>query len=290
MRYDPPMSERSANPNRLRLILGAVVFVMILGAVGVMLLGRDPAPREAEPAPEPEVVEPVQAPAIPLPPPPLIRADLLQVAADAAAAYAAGEPAPEGHAGLAGRRFRVRIPFGCFGPRPAGSEASAGWEYADDGRAVRLSARPEAWADTAFVAQLGGGPYEAVEGLWIPRPWMNGDGCPPLRVDPLGGAPAASPQTVGLAAFFQADSSRVDQRGDRPWQATLRAPEGETLARPAGFHLIVEGRLEPFADGAPVRCNSAGPDQRPVCLIRIQRDRVAFAPIGSDEIIREWRD
>lgn len=284
------MTDPSANPNRLRLILGAVVFVMILGAVGVMLLGRDPAPQKPEPSPEPETIEPVQAPTIPLPPPPLTRADLLRLVQEAAAAYAAGKPAPDGHASLAGRRFKVRIPFGCFGPRPAESEAAAGWEYADEGRSIRLSARPEDWAGTAFVAQLGGGPYEAVEGLWIPRPWMDVDGCPPLRVDPLSGAPAASPQTVGLAAFFPGDSSRVDQRGDRPWQATLRAPEGETLTRPAGFHLIVEGRLEVFADGAPVRCNSAGPDQRPVCLIRVQRDRVAFAPMDSDTVIQEWRD
>ncbi|MEH6664069.1 MAG: hypothetical protein V7678_04410 [Brevundimonas sp.] len=284
------MSSSASNSNRLRLILAAVVFVMILGAAGAMLLRGEPAPDTPEPAPEPKTTEPVQTPAIPLPPPPLTRAELLDMVEAAASAYAAGEPAPEDQAGLAGRQFRIRIPFGCYGPRRAGSESSAGWEYADEGRTIRLSVAPEAWADTAFVAQLGGGPYEAVEGFWIPRPWMASDACPPIRVDPLGGgAPAASPQTVGLAAFFEADSSRVNQRGDRPWQAAVRAPEGETLERPAGFHLIVEGRLEAFADGRPVRCNSAGPDQRPVCLIRMQREYVAFAPIGSDEIIQEWR-
>jgi len=76
---------------------------------------------------------------------------------------------------------------------------------------------------------------------------------------------------------------------DQPWQAAVRAAEGETLERPTGFHLIVEGRLGAFADGRPVRCQSAGPDQRPLCVVRIRRDYVAFAPIGSDEIIQEWR-
>ena len=78
-------------------------------------------------------------------------------------------------------------------------------------------------------------------------------------------------------------------RGDRPWQAAIRAEEGETLERPTGFHLIVEGRLGAFSDGRPVRCSSAGPDQRPLCVIRIRREYVAFAPIGSDEVIQEWR-
>ena len=278
-----------SNSNRLRLILAAVVFVMILGAAGVMLLRGDPTPDDPEPTPEPVTVEPVQTPTIPLPPPALTRAELLDMVEQATAAYAAGEAAPESEADLAGRNFRIRIPFGCFGPRQAGSDAWAWWEYADEGETIRLSARPENWTDTGFVAQLGGGPYDAVEGFWVPRPWMAGDGCPPIRVDPLGGAPAASPQTVGLAAFFEADSSRVDQRGDRPWQAAIRAEEGETLERPAGFHLIIEGRLGAFADGRPVRCQSAGPDQRPLCVIRIRRDYVAFAPIGSDEIIQEWR-
>lgn len=283
------MADPSANPNRLRLILGVVVFVMILGAVGVMLLRGDATPEEPEPAATPEPAETPQTPAIPLPPPALTRADLLDMAEQAAAAYASGGPAPEGEAGLVGRNFRVRIPFGCYGPRQAGGDDWAGWEYADEGATIRLSATPENWTDTGFVAQLGGAPYDAVEGFWIPRPWMDGDGCPPIRVDPLGGAPAASPQTVGLAAFFEVDSSRVEQRGDRPWQAAIRAPEGETLERPAGFHLIVEGRLGAFADGRPVRCSSGGPDQRPLCIIRIRREYVAFSPIGSDEIIQEWR-
>ena len=283
------MSSSPSNPNRLRLILAAVVFVMILGAVGVMLLRGDPTPDDPEPLPEPTTVEPVQTPTIPLPPPALTRAELLDMVEQATAAYAAGEAAPEGEAALAGRNFRVRIPFGCFGPRRAGEEGWAGWEYADEGDTIRLSARPENWTDTAFVSLLGGGRYDAVEGFWIPRPWMTGDGCPPIRVDPLGGAPAASPQTVGLAAFFEADSSRVDQRGDRPWQAAIRAAEGETLERPTGFHLIIEGRLGAFSDGRPVRCSSAGPDQRPLCVIRIRREYVAFAPIGSDEVIQEWR-
>ena len=283
------MSSPQSNPNRLRLILAAVVFVMILGAVGVMLLRANQTVEAPEPTPDPETVEPVQTPTIPLPPPALTRAQLLDMAEAAASAYAAGEPIPEGQAALVGRNFRVRIPFGCFGPREAGSDAWAWWEYADDGATIRLSARPENWTETGFVAQSGGGPYDAVQGFWIPRPWMASDACPPIRVDPLGGAPAASPQTVGLAAFFGADSSRVDQRGGRPWQAAVRAAEGETLERPTGFHLIVEGRLGAFADGRPVRCQSAGPDQRPLCVVRIRRDYVAFAPIGSDEIIQEWR-
>lgn len=282
------MSSAPHNPNRLRLVLAAVVFVMILGAVGVMLLRGGEGDDAPEPEPTLETPEPVQTPAIPLPPPPLTRADLLDMVDQAAAAHAAGET-PQGQRALSGRTFRVKIPFGCFGPREAGSEAAAWWEYADEGRSIRVSARPEIWTESAFVAQLGGGPYEAVEGFWIPRPWMTADTCPPIRVDPLGGTPPVSPQTVGLAAFFEAGGSRVNQRRERPWQATLRAEEGQALERPQGFHLIVEGRLEAFADGRPVRCQSAGPDQRPLCVIRIRREYVALAPIGSDTVLQEWR-
>ena len=80
------MSSSASNPNRLRLILAAVVFVMILGAAGVMLLRGEPTPDAPEPTPEPQTVEPAQTPTIPLPPPALTRAELLDMVDRATAA------------------------------------------------------------------------------------------------------------------------------------------------------------------------------------------------------------
>jgi len=93
---------------------------------------------------------------------------------------------------------------------------------------------------------------ETVEGFWLSRPWLTGEGCPKRR--PV--APPATPTPVeapslGVAVFHDAESPRAARRGDRPYEAVVKSPVGKTGA-PASFVFVIEGRITGFADGAGV--------------------------------------
>ena len=185
--------------------------------------------------------------------------------------------------------------FGCRGPEPAAegqAEGLARWSWAPERRAIQLTMTPGDWTQSALIAGAGGGEgWEAVEGFWIPRPWMETGGCPALTSDPLASGPAApSPQTVGLAAVFEADGSRLERRNGRAYAVSVR-PEGEaeTVAAPKdGYRLRLEGRVAAFPDGRAIRCRAAGPDQRPVCIAAVRLDRVAFETADGAPL-SEWR-
>lgn len=237
-------------------------------------------PRPSTPAPPPQLA----------PPPALTRAGLVAAAAAAASTYAGGpEPAADARP-LIGRRFRVVLPFGCDGPREPGTEPSAWWEYGPERRTIRISVRPEIWTESAIARDLGGADVEAVEGFWIPRPWLASDACPTPRTDPLAAAtPAPSPQTVGLATLFEEGGSRIVRRGDRPYEVVLNAPDDEPMPAPQGYRLVLEGRVVGFEGGEPIACRSASADQRPVCLVGVEIDRVAIRDPANAAVLGEWR-
>lgn len=247
---------------------------------------RDKADEPAAPPPEtPAVVAPQPAPA-------LDRAAFLSAAAAAAAAYAEGaKPARDS---LAGRSFSIVTAFGCSGPSPgtsAGADGRARWSWGEEQKTIRLSAEPGDWTGSALIATAEATPdWEAVEGFWVMRPWMAAAACPAVRRDPLlSGPPAASPETVGLAAVHTSTSSRLTRRNGRPYVHVVRG-EGEAAPTPSpgGYRLRLEGRLAAFPDGRAFRCRAAGPDQRPVCIAAAQLDRVAFeTPDGA--VLSEWR-
>ncbi len=260
-----------------------------LAATGLVLAAcdREPVPPPAAPA------EPVPAaPPAPVLIPALDRAGLLDALSDAAAAYAAGQ-APREQDPLVGRQFSIRSAFGCAGPDPRAGEAPgdglARWSWDETRETIRLTLTPGDWSDSALVAGTGDDSWEAVEGFWIPRPWMTGDGCPSVRPDPLAGPSTPSPQTAGLAAVHEAGGSRLGRRNGRAFSYTIR-PEGDApLARPAdGWRVQMEGRFVAFPDGRAVRCRAAGPNQRPVCVAAVQMDRVAFLT-ADGTTLGEWR-
>ena len=263
---------------------------MILTLLAAPLLAQCQREQPAEPVtPAPT---PAPAASAPVPAPALDRAAFLTAAARAAAAYAEG--AAPVRDSLAGRSFSLVTAFGCSGPSPettAGADGRARWSWVDDQSAIRLTASPGDWTGSALIATADAAPdWEAVEGFWITRPWTSGGACPSVRRDPLlSGPPAASPETVGLAAVHTAQSSRLTRRNGRPYTHVLRG-EGDAAPTPSpgGYRLRLEGRLTAFPDGRAFRCRAAGPDQRPVCIAAAQLDRVAFeTPDGA--VLSEWR-
>ncbi|MDP2116459.1 MAG: hypothetical protein Q8J71_03580 [Brevundimonas sp.] len=249
-----------------------------------------PEPIEAEPV----AVDPSPTPAVVVPTT-LTRAGLLAATSRAASAYAAGERL-EGVDPLIGRPFALRVPFGCNGPQPTAAEAAgdglARWSWGPENRTIQLSLTPGDWLNTALISgEAGGSDWEAVEGFWIPRPWLTVGDCSAIRADPLqSGDGAPSPQTVGLAAVFRSDDSRVGRRNGRAYTFTIR-PTGDTpLTAPVGgYRVILEGRLASFPEGRAIRCRASSPDQRPVCIAAIRLDRVAFTTADSSVLLSEWR-
>jgi hypothetical protein len=264
-------------PRRLR------IAVLALAGLCVLTSGCRPRPEKAETpvAPAPP------APARPTASPALGRAEIVEAAAAAAAAYAGGKPEPERAKALAGRQFDLRLPFGCLGPGLEGT--SVGYAYDEESKALRLAARPEIWTGTAWIRGLVGWPEaEAIEGFWLRRPWLLEETCPSWTAVAVAGETpelVRSPETLGLAQVFEEGGSRLLRRGARGYQATVRA-EPEVVAK--GFRLVLQGRVaSPDARG-PARCRSGGPDQRPVCLILVEFDRVAFETAAGD-VLSEWR-
>lgn len=221
--------------------------------------------------------------ALPKPQPELDRAALLAAVARAASAHAAGTADTALQGELDGRRFTLKLRFGCGGPSQAGALR---WSYDEDEQALTVAATPDIDTDSPLFAQPGAdGPIEAVEGFWIPRPWILGDACP-AGGEGEAAAPPARRSSVGIAQYFTAEDSRVQRRSGRAYQIVRRAepaiaPSGE------GFTLVLHGRLRRWPEGNAIRC--AGPTgERPTCIISAELDRVAFENPETGLTIAEW--
>lgn len=266
--------------------------VVAAAAVGLLTVSCQ---RDAEPvAPPPEPSGPVEPqPEPPVRPTTLDRRELLSAVSQAASDYAAGAT-PTATDPLVGRQFDIRLAFGCEGaetpPADGAGDGLARWSWGPERETIRLSLTPGDWTRSALIAGASQDQWEAVEGFWIARPWMNAEGCPSIRADPLASGPVTpSPQAVGLAAVFETGGSRLGRRNGRAYTHAIRqAGDAPLVALDAGYRVRLEGRIAAFPGGRAIRCRAANPNQRPVCVAAAQLDRVAFeTPTG--ETLSEWR-
>lgn len=265
-----------------------VVLLLLAGLAACTPDDREPAPANSQ-APAPPA-PPAREPPAPLA---LSRADLIVAAAQAASTYAAGTEPPAADP-LVDRTFRVQLPFGCDGPTPLAEAAvTAGlaqWRPGLEGKTITLDLTPADWTGSAWLGGGEGGQWEAIEGYWLARPWLVPDGCPKLRADPLATGPRTpAAQTLGLAAVYEAGGSRVGRRKGRAYSFVIRGTDGTPVVAPAGgYRLRLEGRIGTFAGGRAVRCRADGLDQRPVCVVAIRLDRVAFED-AEGNVLSDWR-
>lgn len=267
--------------------------ISLAPAIVSLTLGLVACDRESESPVEPAA--PTSAPApitVEAAPIVLDRAGFLAAVDAAVAAYASGA-ASTGLDALVGRRFTIRQAFGCGGPLPSTATVSdglAGWTASEDGQTQRLTLTPADWTQTALVA--GEEPiWEAVEGVWLTRPWLRTETCPQVNPDqaPTGPAAVSSPQTVGLAAVFEPEGSRLDRRNGRAYSFTIRGEDDQPPPpHTGGYRLVLEGRFAAFPDGRAIRCRAARVDQRPVCIAAVQMDRVAFEDTDGS-VLSDWR-
>lgn len=245
------------NPDRTvirrRLALGAVagIAVLALGLGARDWLDNDGPETPTAPVPAPLDVE---TRPLPLPAPPM--------SLSALAAAAGQSPAS-----LVGRRFLVRVPFGCEEAAPG--PLTATFDAAE--RTLRLRAQPHVW--TAQALSLAQGQADAVEGFWAPA----GEDC----------AAGASDETLGLAMVYEPGGSRLQRRGGRAYEFVGKLPEG---AGPSaqGYRLLLAGEVSDVFGGEPVRCHKRQ-DGVAVCLIAVVFDQVAFEDPVTRETLAEWR-
>lgn len=288
-----PLPERTWTRRRLALaaaviLIGLVIVALVAGSFG----DRGRPSDTAAPADEPRPLQ-IDTPPLPIPDPPLSRADLIGLAAHAASAHATGQPLKPEDAALVGRNFVVRIPFGCGGPIAAEATSGAHWRHDAAAGSITLRAYPEIWTDAAWVRALAGSmPFDAVEGFWLSRPWIASEDCPrpgSPAAEAAEAPAAAGEKTLGLAMFFAPNSSRVLRRGARPYEFVGKAPADGVPIAPKGFRLMLAGRIVGFSETEPVRCRSEGPSRRPVCLVAVAFDHVAFEDPAAGKTLAEWR-
>ena len=296
------------------LVAGGVFVALLIAAV---LIAR---PKDVEIVDTPPVVrEPppqTDAPILPL-----TRADLIDAAGRAADAHARGVAITPQDSALVGRRFTLRLPFGCTGSSAADSDAPLRWTYDPAEQTLRVWVTPSVWTDAAPVrAAAEGIDFEAAEGFWIERPWLRSGDCPILPQEdvapnpvaeqpaPDGNAVSAADDTVAepatpvdtaeippvvprrtlaLVELFEPGSRRAARRNGRPYTiVTNLAPGAIDLSK--GLRVVVTGRLAQMRQGAPIVCTGTLIDERPLCMIGAEIDRVAITDASGQRILGEW--
>lgn len=280
----------------------------LMAAAALALAGCGGAEKEAA-APEPEPAN-AAAEALPIVEPPFDRERLMLAVARAASAFSAGIDDSEAQAELKGRQFSLPIRFGCSGPAE-GDEDEAGdaamrWSYNAESQVLKVRARPDIDGATPAAKALFPGEVEAIEGFWVPQPWILQDACPagapaaaaaapiaPETAEKAEGdaAPAAAPgpvaPTVGLVQLFGPTDSRLGRRAGRAYEATHKIAPDE-VPRSDGLVLVLSGRLEALPDRRVIACTAAEGGGRPVCLVSVKFDRVSVAIPGARTPIAQW--
>ena len=256
-------------------------------------------------------------PAVPRPQPPLDRAAVFAAVAQAASAEASGSDDAEAQRTLDGRQFEIRIRFGCKGPSTELRKEWLGWSFDREKSTLRVRAMPTLSAEESLVQELGGDQFEAVEGFWIPRPWLLQPACPATAAVSSAPAeaatdaasvktsarPAAMPAVpaeserisepvpkgprIGVAQFFTETDPRTGRRSMRPYEAVKTLDPKQQIGS-QGFNLVLSGRLKALPDKRVIACVAKGADSPPECIVSVGFDRVWMEQPSDREIIAEW--
>jgi hypothetical protein len=283
MEEPSPRSSRRA----IAAVLGAGI---VIAGVG-FLLGRTTA-EPARPKAPPAVAIPSPAPTSePILKGQLGRADIIALAASAADALAAGRQPKPAVAQAEGRRFALRLPFGCTGPAGENSNAAMRWRYDAESQTLRIHVAPVVWTAAEWWASGEAAGVEAVEGFWISHPWTSSEACPAPPGGPVAvsTAPVTLPgQTLAVGQVFFGEAAHGSRRHGDAYEAAIRIPQTEFDASD-GFRLLITGRIAGNRATGPVTCRQpAGPEQRPICLVSVVIDEVAIENPATGETLSTW--
>jgi hypothetical protein len=242
----------------------------------------DPATNHADP---PADGETNIAEVLPLPAPAMDRGAFLAAVTQAASAHTAGTDDAGSQSELDGRRFAIRLRFGCGGPATSGSSEPLRWSVSKDKASFEVRATPDLSLDSEPFEGSLGETIEAVEGFWLARPWLLSDACPAQRAGVQ--ASMATP-LVGIAQYFTSEDSRVGQRSGRSYISVEKITSEGKLPK-SGLVLLLEGRLRTWPGGKVIRCWGAGSADPPQCVAAARLDRASFELPDDGTVLAEWR-
>jgi hypothetical protein len=288
----------------------------LAAAASAALLGCQPA--EPDNVADENAEEPaVNLPSVPLTAAAMERAELLDAVREAASAAASGMDDGAAQRQLDGRPFELRIRFGCRGPSTALADALLGWSFQPERRTLRVRAMPTISSADPVAAEIAGDAVEAVEGFWVPRPWLLQPVCPAAAAvrsapaepqaeaeaeeepaAPAEGAEedAAGEQEVrpslrwpkiGIAQFFTATDARTRRRDMRAYEAVTTLEADQPLGS-QGFDLVLSGRLRALPGKGVIECVAEDANTPPDCIVSAEFDRVWIEQPETKEIVAEW--
>ena len=295
--------------------------ILLAGAAAATACQQQQQPDQTANATQPQ-----PRPIVPRPQPPIDRASLLAAVTEAASATASGEQMPQSVRSLDGRQFEFRIRFGCRGPATDLQERWLGWSFDAEERRIRVRAAPTIAKSDPLVGRIGAEQFEAVEGFWIPRPWLLQPVCPAAAAvqSATDGAPAGAPsdrnagdekgrqplqasratgpvpadesevdealpivRRIGIAQFFTSDDARTGRRDTRAYEAAHTLAEGQAISS-QGYNLVLAGRLRAIPGRGVVHCSTRGADTPPECLVSVEFLRVWIEQPDTREVIARW--
>jgi len=248
---------------------------LCVGTLAAMFLvpacHREPAQppqHKAEPAAKPAVPAPIHDDS-------LGREDMIFAALHAMTDAALGHDDAEAQRALRGRKFSVRIRFGC----PGADDPDRAWAYDEKQKVLRVKVHSSLTDKALPKSDLLAAQYQGIVGFALGRPWLLSAGCP------VGGFAAAAPAepAIVIAQVFTEADSRV-QRPHRDYELTKPVEPNEQPSD--GLDLVLSGRLAELADGRPIHC--AAQAAAPACIVSARIDRVAIENPSSGELLGEW--
>jgi hypothetical protein len=270
-------------------------------------------PNETRKQADPASSTAAMVPALPIVVPPLSREGLLLAVAHAASAAALGQSDTDEQRKLDGKRFELRMRFGCDDGTVTTPDDPRSWAFDEKRRVLSLQVKAELSKKLPLIEELSGDSYEAVEGFWIRRPWLLTAACPatPPKEEPQDAAsegaspakaeakqaasekPAATPSPdadltprIGIAQFFTPTDARTHRRDNRAYKTTRVLKTGETPSA-NGYDLVISGRLRRLADGRVIACRIDNPSAPPDCILSAEFDKVSIE-LPTGEIIAKW--
>lgn len=235
---------------------------------------------------------------------PLDRAALLLAVAEAASAASLGRSDASAQRKLDGKRFEIRIRFGCdSSPTVRVTDAPFAVRFDPEERTLRIRAKPDLTLADPLVASVAGESVEAVEGFWLRRPWLLHDGCPVVPSSRASGEAAqdsrepinatvarsehGSLPRVGVASFFTSEDSRTVRRKGRAYELTKVLGSNEQPSK-EGYNLVLAGRLAKLTGGSVIACRPGDTEQAPRCVVSVNFDRVWIERPGTPDILADW--
>lgn len=255
-----------------RLVLIASSFVLVATAA---CRERAPEPDQNAAAPAP-AREAKPSAAIPVPKPAIGREQLIIEALHALSAAALGQDDSVAQKRLNGRRFELRLRFGCPGEPASGSR---NWSYDADEHVLRVQVRADVDSGSVPASDLLMKGYEGAIGFVIDKPLLLSAGCP----SPQFAAQTTVEPTIAVAQMFTGEDSRV-QRPQQSYEVTKKIDDAQKPAQ--GLDLVIAGRLAALTDDRPIHCAFAqGP---PACIVAAKFDRVSIENPVDGSLLGEW--